>query len=109
MEKIKLQKGEVICDKCKGNGLFCIVQSKHITLQYCYNRQCLKTKSECDGFNYQLCPKCNGEGKLDWVENIVGKRKHVHFMMIYEFQHKAAKHLAQSIDRSVLNLFLEAT
>ena len=21
------------------------------------------------------CPKCHGEGKMDWIENIIGKRK----------------------------------
>ena len=23
---------------------------------------------------YRLCPKCGGDGKLDWIENIVGKK-----------------------------------
>jgi len=23
------------------------------------------------------CPKCYGEGELDWVENVVGKRKSI--------------------------------
>ena len=33
--------------------------------------------SECDGVGYILedeCPKCFGTGKLDWIENVVGKR-----------------------------------
>ena len=48
MEKIKLKKGEVSCNKCNGTG----------------------------NYNTQLvCPKCYGTGKLDWIENVVGKHK----------------------------------
>jgi hypothetical protein len=74
MEKIKLKKGEVSCNKCNGMGLFCFVESKYVTINYCNERQCLKDMSECNGFKYQHCPKCHGTGKLDWIENVVGKK-----------------------------------
>ena len=54
--KKNLKKGEVICSKCKGIGLvFKIKSNKGIIF-----------KNEC--------PKCQGTGKLDWIENVVGKK-----------------------------------
>ena len=53
---MKLKQGEVICSKCNGSGN----QAKwdQIPDYKCY--------LECD--------KCHGSGKLDWIENIVGKK-----------------------------------
>ncbi len=42
----KLKDHEMICSKCDGQG---------------YDEALIK------------CPKCLGDGKLDWVENVVGK------------------------------------
>jgi hypothetical protein len=50
-KKLKLKKGEVLCNKCNGKGFF------------------------GRGRFPPVCPKCLGAGKLDWVENIVGKRR----------------------------------
>lgn len=52
---IFLNKGENFCIKCRGNGL---VKSKPVNF-----RKALILK----------CDVCLGTGKLDWVENIVGK------------------------------------
>lgn len=41
----------MICDKCDGRGSF--------TVNHELGR---------------LCPKCQGAGKVDWIENIVGKK-----------------------------------
>ncbi len=46
---MKLEKGEVICSNCNGSG----------------NHQ--------DNSKF-TCQTCCGSGKLDWLENIVGKR-----------------------------------
>ena len=48
---MKLEEYEIICSDCSGSGL-------DQTRIYKYS-----------------CGKCNGEGKLDWIENVVGKRK----------------------------------
>ena len=48
MKVINLKPGEVICNECNGTGL--------------------KTNQV-----YHPCPKCYGTGKLDWIENIVGR------------------------------------
>jgi hypothetical protein len=50
------------CDKCKGTGEYyqCVGHLKRIERQG--DAMLLK------------CPKCHGDGYLDWVENIVGKR-----------------------------------
>ena len=55
-------KGEMICPECKGH---CIVATG-------------TTVSEFDSSvieNATICSKCHGDGKLDWIENIVGKKE----------------------------------
>jgi DnaJ-class molecular chaperone len=42
-----MNEGELICDKCKGSGM--------------------------SWFN-SICKKCQGTGKVDWIENIIGKK-----------------------------------
>lgn len=54
---MKLQSGEVICDKCKGSG-------KSEKYEEFFNKD----------IYYYKCSKCHGEGKLDWIENVVGKK-----------------------------------
>ena len=52
MKKLELLEGEMICPKCNGTGVY-------------YNKYDISTFT---------CSKCLGEGKLDWIENIVGKQ-----------------------------------
>ena len=52
-----LKPGDVICNKCNGSG----DDSR-------YEEFLDKDKY------YYKCPKCQGEGKLDWIENVVGKK-----------------------------------
>jgi len=54
-----LKEGEIICPKCDGRGT-------HIS--YIGDPRDLKVLPI-------ICPKCRGAGKLDWVENVVGKKK----------------------------------
>ena len=52
-EKIHLNEGEIICDRCNGEG-------------------------SVDGGVYlfhKICSKCRGSGKVDWVDNILGKKR----------------------------------
>ncbi len=51
--KLILEEGEVICSKCEGKGQFFIVVRDD---EYKYHTE---------------CNKCNGEGKLDWITNIM--------------------------------------
>jgi DnaJ-class molecular chaperone len=52
---IKLNPGEIICDKCHGIG------------NYGY------TKPNRNMRSYpKICSKCSGRGRLDWIENIIG-------------------------------------
>jgi RecJ-like exonuclease len=44
---MNLNPGEIICDECLGTGA---------------------------SLAYNLCPKCQGVGKLDWIEAVVGKK-----------------------------------
>ena len=48
-----LEEDYVICNRCDGTG---------------------KINSATWGFQ-QVCTKCWGEGKLDWIENVVGKQQ----------------------------------
>lgn len=51
-----LKEREIICPKCNGIGSINKIPSN--------NFHVFKVR----------CPKCLGEGKLDWVENVVGKK-----------------------------------
>lgn len=57
---MKLNPGEVICDQCKGTG--------HP------NNNKIDYNSRFYFVPPTVCDKCNGVGKLDWIENIVGKQ-----------------------------------
>ena len=65
MKKLKLGPGEYKCKLCKGKGK--IPAEK--------NPECII------GIVGQLttCPECQGTGKLDWIENVIGKKKPVMF------------------------------
>jgi hypothetical protein len=53
--KIELKEGEVICSKCKGSGSW------------------PATNVEIESPYWSRCPKCQGDGKLDWIHAITGK------------------------------------
>ena len=57
---MRLEPGEVICDKCKGTG-----HPNNNEIDY----------KQKDFTFLWVCNKCNGEGKLDWIEAVVGKKK----------------------------------
>lgn len=50
-----LEEGELICKKCEGSGSW---PKKFATLE---------------DPSFARCPKCQGAGIVDWIENIVGK------------------------------------
>ncbi len=49
------KRGEVFCNKCEGRGCFPANLKNNIGPA-------------------TICQKCQGYGRLDWVENVVGKR-----------------------------------
>ena len=56
-----LKPGDIICPDCKGTGY--------------------DLKINDYPFGYKMhphCDKCNGEGKLDWIEAVVGKRNSIY-------------------------------
>jgi len=73
---VTLETGEVICDKCDGKQVvpFQPLERKRKRRAFIF-----KPKPRWETVNIP-CPKCRGEGKLDWVENIVGKRPAPHSM-----------------------------
>ena len=66
---MKLEEWEYVCDKCDGEGVWCN-KDKCKCPKLCYDYQ---TGSK-EG-NHCLCPKCKGWGKVDFITNIVGKKK----------------------------------
>ncbi len=61
VEESELEEGEVICNKCNGKRRIRTDKPKWWQLRL--------TEIE------SLCPKCWGDGKLDWIENAVGKKR----------------------------------
>lgn len=54
--------GEELCKKCLGTGIIKTLFES--------------TNKNSEGSSYKLrCEYCLGTGKLDWIENIVGKKK----------------------------------
>ncbi len=53
---VNLEEWEMVCDKCKGGGSF------------------PKKFSKLEDPYYSTCSKCQGKGKVDWIENIVGRK-----------------------------------
>jgi len=56
-----MKKGVYKCKKCNGTG----------TIPYSYNYIMYEKNYTMD--SSIECPKCKGDGHLDWIENIVGK------------------------------------
>lgn len=52
-----LKEGEIVCNKCGG--------TKHIEVKR-------NPKKSGPYHPTEMCPKCFGTGKLDWIENITG-------------------------------------
>jgi DnaJ-class molecular chaperone len=55
---ITLKEGEVLCDKCRGEGIVLRV-----------------TKNTIRDNESVACKKCLGHGKLDWIENVTGSTR----------------------------------
>jgi hypothetical protein len=51
-----LEEGELICSKCNGVGFLNKIESENTSIYK------------------DTCPKCQGSGKLDWIENVMGKK-----------------------------------
>jgi len=70
---MNLEEDEHICPKCNGNRVVC------------------RKKDDV----WIICPFCQGVGKLDWIENVVGKRK----MPYHQLQDKMYDMLLQQAER----------
>jgi DnaJ-class molecular chaperone len=66
---LELKPGEVKCDKCKGTG---IINNSTYVVELPGVKYTSTTSSE--SLIGIKCKKCKGEGKMDWIENVVGKK-----------------------------------
>ena len=65
---IKLQEGEKFCPKCDGKGRV---------------PRCEKAMARfSETYIFLECDKCLGEGKIDWIERIVGKQRPLNHGML---------------------------
>ena len=71
--ELNLEPGEVVCSKCKGETF----------IRY--------TEKRGNGFYpmKMMCDKCNGHGKLDWIENITGVQKSAAYRVWPDFHQHA--------------------
>ena len=63
-----------------------------------------------------ICPKCQGAGKVDWLENILGKNPHIRlratflddssYMINDKILAEIAKEMADQIDKEILESIL---
>lgn len=81
MKKAKIEEWEFRCEKCKGKGTIILDTSND------YNPK---------------CPECQGTGKLDWIENIVGKRSEDIQTLMNRLSEEMAKHFADKIDKEII-------
>jgi hypothetical protein len=57
---VELNPGKIICDKCNGRGEIVEPFSES------------HNSYDCD---FITCPKCKGNKKVDWIENVVGVKE----------------------------------
>ena len=61
IKKSDLQIGEVICSQCNGKRRIKTDKPSWWVVRF-------KAVES-------LCPKCWGDGKMDWIENVIGKKR----------------------------------
>ena len=98
--EIQLGEGEVICGRCKGT---------------CHE----PNSNDNDELCTEICSRCLGHGKLDWIENIIGKVQRIlsvdwsfisttKLETIYSFDvekeliETLAKEIAKEVDEEIL-------
>ena len=105
---MKLEPGDIVCDQCKGIG--------HP------NNNKIDYNSSYYFNSPHVCDKCNGTGKLDWIEAIVGKHKSKQFKVNWStseqlYGHdinpigmeKLSKQIADDIDKQILEGIINGT
>lgn len=61
--EFKIEKGEIICPKCNGRGLFT------------FKREVVGSVGGCLTL-FHTCTKCKSLGKIDWVDNLTAKEEY---------------------------------
>lgn len=85
-EKTHLEDGECICNMCEGEGN--IINSKYDI-----------------SYIDQVCPKCNGKGKVDWVSRAINKP----YTTLADIAKDLAEELRTTIDNEILKTIIGKT
>lgn len=87
-KKFNLKEGEMVCRICGGVGKVRKIRPPRKTPFYV------------------MCSHCQGTGRVDWVENIVGKKPMAKFSTD-EIVEKLALQMARDIDEKILKTLSE--
>ncbi len=91
-EQFNLEEGEYICDKCGGTGR---INNHNPYHSFPHSRS-----------RTVFCPMCQGTGKLDWIENIVGKKP-----VIFHFENALeamSQRISKEIDKEIISSVIKA-
>ena len=86
-EQFNLEESEHICDKCGGTG--------RINTYSPYNSYIRARRRKV------FCPMCQGTGRLDWIENIVGKKP---IIFSYSFSQNSRGITVINAAKKILNM-----
>ncbi|MCK5614852.1 hypothetical protein KAR91_74005 [Candidatus Pacearchaeota archaeon] len=96
-KRVSLLEHEVHCDNCKGTG-----RKK-------FNR-------------HNICPKCNGAGAIDWIDNIIGRKRSrkskvkfwstktpvvMHTLFDPDIVDELVKQLAEKINKDIIKTIIQ--
>jgi len=86
--------GEVLCDKCSGDG---------------WIKRENKNENNSQFFDYLniICDKCYGVGKLDWIEIIVGKEKPKPKDFNFKISHMFENEITSDFSNKIINNVVE--
>ena len=94
---------EYICDKCGGRGVISITYEPIQIDSFGGMRQFVPSVGKED-----VCSKCLGSGKLDWIEALFGKQqqKLSDDDVLKDITERLSKDLADQIDKEIMNSLL---
>jgi hypothetical protein len=82
-KKVEIKDHEFICTRCNGTGRVDAWKAGDYTIE-------------------PHCPDCGGDGKFDWIERIMGKKKDSWWSKLDLWAAEAAQRMANEIDKEII-------